>query len=168
MAARSRCQIVSAGVLLALVSAVFLAFVPRLPNGDASPGFGISGSSGRVTGGSRRRLRIFAVTQITASFLLLAGAGVLVKTLLELEKTQAPFDTAHVLAVNLPVMTDGRTPEQVKDFYRNVQRNLSTLPGVEHVSCGFSVPWRESCGLRTIISRLAPCLPRSAAVVSPL
>ena len=132
------------GVALALVSAVFLAYVPRLPNGDSSTGPGISGSSLRVTGGSRRRLRIFAVTQITASFLLLAGAGALVKTLLELEKTQAPFDTAHVLAVNLPVMTDGRTPEQVKDFYRNVQRNLSTLPGVERVSYGFSVPWRDS------------------------
>ncbi len=132
------------GVALALVSAVFLAFVPRLPNGDTSTGFGISGSSLRVTGGSRRRLRIFAVTQITASFLLLAGAGALVKTLLELEKTQAPFDTAHVLAVNLPVMTDGRTPEQVKDFYRNLQRNLSTLPGVERVSYGFSVPWRDT------------------------
>ena len=132
------------GVALALVSAVFLAFVPRLPSGDTSTGFGISGSSLRLTGGSRRRLRIFAVTQITASFLLLAGAGALVKTLLELEKTQAPFDTAHVLAVNLPVMTDGRTPEQVKDFYRNVQRNLSTLPGVERVSYGFSVPWRDT------------------------
>jgi len=132
------------GVALALVSAVFLAYVPRLPNGDASTGFGISSSNGRVTGGSRRRLRIFAVTQITASFLLLAGAGALVKTLLELERTQAPFDTAHVLAVNLPVMTDGRTPEQVKDFYRNAQRNLSTLPGVEHVSYGFSVPWRDT------------------------
>jgi putative ABC transport system permease protein len=132
------------GVALALVSAVFLAFVPRLPTGGASPGFGISGSSVRVTGGSKRRLRIFAVTQITASFLLLAGAGALVKTLLELEKTQAPFDTAHVLAVNLPVMTDGRTPEQVKDFYRNVQRNITTLPGVERVSTGFSVPWRDA------------------------
>jgi len=132
------------GVALALVSAVFLAYVPRLPNGDSSTGPGISGSSLRVTGGSRRRLRIFAVTQITASFLLLAGAGALVKTLLELEKTQAPFDTAHVLAVNLPVMTDGRTPEQVKDFYRNVQRDLSTLPGVERVSYGFSVPWRDT------------------------
>ena len=132
------------GVALALVSAVFLAFVPRLPTGDASRGFSISSSSVRVTGGSKRRLRIFAVTQITASFLLLAGAGALVKTLLELEKSQAPFDTAHVLAVNLPVMTDGRTPEQVRDFYRNVQRNIATLPGIERVSTGFSVPWRDA------------------------
>jgi putative ABC transport system permease protein len=132
------------GVALALVSAIFLAYVPRLPSPDASRGFGTSGSSFRITGGSRQRLRIFAVTQITASFLLLAGAGVLVKTLLELEKTQAPFDTAHVLAVNLPVMTDGRTPEQVKEFYRNARRIITALPGVEHASTGFSVPWRDA------------------------
>ena len=132
------------GVALALVSSVFLAFVPRLPTGDTSRGFGISSGSVRFTSGSKRRLRLFAVTQITASFLLLAGAGALVKTLLELEKTQAPFDTAHVLAVNLPVMTDGRTPEQVRDFYRNVQRNIATLPGIERASTGFSVPWRDA------------------------
>jgi putative ABC transport system permease protein len=131
------------GVSLALIAAVFLAFVPRLPSADASRGFGLTSSGVRVTGGSSQRLRIFAVTQITASFLLLAGAGALIRTLWVLEKTQPPFDTAHVLAVNLPVMSYGRTPEQVRDFYRDVQRRISTLPGVEHVSSGFSVPWRD-------------------------
>lgn len=131
------------GVALALVAAVFLAFVPRLPSPDASRGLGLSSSGVRVTGGSKRRLRIFAITQITASFLLLAGAGALLKTLLVLEKTQPPFETAHVLAVNLPVMNYGRTPEQVRDFYREVQRRISTLPGVEHAASGFSVPWRD-------------------------
>jgi putative ABC transport system permease protein len=60
------------GVALAMVAAVFLAFVPRLPAPDTSAGFSLS-SSVRVSGGSSRRLGIFAVTQITASFLLLAG-----------------------------------------------------------------------------------------------
>ena len=53
-----------------------------------------------------------------------------VTTLLALEKTRPPFETAHVLAVNLPVMTYGKTPEQVRDFYREVQRRISALPGV--------------------------------------
>jgi predicted permease len=135
------------GIALALTAAVFLAFVPRLPSLDASRGFGLTGTGVRVAGGSSRRLRIFAVTQITASFLLLAGAGALMKTLLTLEKTQPPFDTANVLAVNLPVMSYGRTPEQVRDFYRDVQRRVSTLPGVEHASSGFSVPWRDGQAL---------------------
>jgi len=134
------------GVVLALLAAVFLAFVPRLPSPDTSAGFSLS-SSVRVSGGSSRRLGIFAVTQITASFLLLAGAGALVKTLLVLEKTQPPFETAHVLAVNLPVMAEGKTPQQVQDFYREVQRRVSTLPGVQHVSSGFGVPWRDGRAL---------------------
>src|SRR5882724_152472 len=134
------------GVVLALLAAVFLAFVPRLPSPDTSAGFSLS-SSVRVSGGSSRRLGIFAVTQITASFLLLAGAGALVKTLLVLEKTQPPFETAHVLAVNLPVMAEGKTPDQVRDFYREVSRRVSALPGVEHVSSGFGVPWRDGRAL---------------------
>ncbi|HWX54054.1 MAG TPA: ADOP family duplicated permease [Verrucomicrobiae bacterium] len=135
------------GVALALVAAVFLAFVPRLPSADSSRGLGLSSSGARVSRGSGRRLRIFAVTQITASFLLLAGAGALLRTLLVLEKTQPPFETAHVLAVNLPVMSYGKTPEQVREFYRDVQGRVSTLPGVEHVSSGFSVPWRDGRAL---------------------
>jgi predicted permease len=132
------------GTALALIAAVFLAFVPRLPSADSSQGLGLTSSGARIAGGSSRRLSLFAVTQITASFLLLAGAGALIKTLLVLERTQPPFDTAHVLAVNLPVMSYGRSPEQVRQFYRDVQRKVSTLPGVEHVSAGFGVPWRDA------------------------
>jgi putative ABC transport system permease protein len=135
------------GIALALIAAVALAFVPRLPSSDASGSLGLTSGGTRVTGGSSRRLRIFAVTQITASFLLLAGAGALMRTLLVLEKTQSPFDTAKVLAVNLPVMSYGRTPEQVNDFYRDVLNRVSTLPGVEHVASGFSVPWRDAQAL---------------------
>jgi len=132
------------GVGLALIAAIFLAFVPRLPSADASKGLGLSSSGSRISSGSSLRLRIFAVTQIAASFLLLAGAGALLRTLLVLQKTQPPFETAHVLAVNLPVMSYGRTPEQVREFYREAQRRISALPGVQHVSTGFSVPWRDS------------------------
>lgn len=135
------------GVALALIAAVFLAFVPRLPSTDVARGLGLSSSGVRVTGGSARRLRVFAVVQITASFLLLAGAGALLKTLLVLERTQPQFDTAHVLAVNLPVMSYGRTPEEVRNFYRDVQRRISTLPGVQHVASGFAVPWRDGRAL---------------------
>jgi predicted permease len=135
------------GIALALIAAVFLAFVPRLPAADASRGLGLSSGGVRTTSGSSRRLRIFAVTQIAASFLLLAGAGALMRTLYVLEQSRPPFDTTHVLAVNLPVMSEGRTPEQVNDFYRDVQRRVSALPGVERAASGFSVPWRDGRSL---------------------
>jgi putative ABC transport system permease protein len=134
------------GVALALAAAVFLAYVPRLPSPNGTQG-GLSARGVRAAGGSSRRLRVFAVTQITASFLLLAGACVLMKTLFVLEQTRPPFDSANVLAVNLPVMSYGKTPEQVSEFYREVLRRVGALPGVEHVSSGFSAPWRDDQGL---------------------
>jgi putative ABC transport system permease protein len=134
------------GIALALAAAVFLALIPRLPSPNGAQG-GLAARGARGVGGSSRRLRVFAVTQITASFLLLAGACVLMKTLFVLEQTRPPFDSAKVLAVNLPVMSYGKTPQQVTDFYRDVQRRVASLPGVEQVSSGFSAPWRDDQGL---------------------
>jgi putative ABC transport system permease protein len=134
------------GIGLALAAAVFLAYVPRLPSPNGTQG-GLSARGVRASGGSSRRLRIFAVTQITASFLLLAGACVLMKTLFMLEQTRPPFDSANVLAINLPVMSYGKTPLQVSEFYRDVRQRIAALPTVEHVSSGFSVPWRDEQGL---------------------
>ncbi len=132
------------GITLALLAAVALAFIPRLPSANASRSFSLASGGTRVAGGSNRRLRLFAITQICASFLLLAGAGALTKTLYDLEKMQSPFDTASVLAINLPTMSYGKTPDQVKDFYENVRRQIAALPGVEHVASAFSVPWRDA------------------------
>jgi predicted permease len=135
------------GIALALVAAVFLALIPRLPSGNAPLAAGLTRAGPRITGSSNRRLRIFAVMQITASFLLLTGATVLMKTLYALEQTRPPFNTARVLAVNLPVMSYGRTQQQVQNFYHDVQRRVAALPGVAHASTGFSVPWRDEQGL---------------------
>lgn len=135
------------GIALALVAAVFLAFIPRLPSTDTLHGASLATTGTRAVSGSSRRLRIFAIMQIAASFLLLAGAGVLMRTLYVLEQMKPPFDTARVLALNLPVVSYGRTDEQVRGFYRDVQRRVGELPGVERVSQGFSVPWRDEQAL---------------------
>ena len=74
------------GVGLAVAAAVLLAFVPRLPSADAPNGLGLSSGSVRITSGTNRRLRLFAVTQIAASFVLLAGAGMLLTTLIALQR----------------------------------------------------------------------------------
>lgn len=132
------------GVGLAVVAAVLLAFVPRLPTGDSSRGFGISSGSFRITGNAGRKQRLFAVTQIAASFLLLAGASALVKTLLAVEAAQTGLDTRHVLVMNVPVMDYGRTQDQVVDFYRNAMQRITSLPGVDGVAVGTIAPWRDA------------------------
>jgi predicted permease len=76
--------------------------------------------------------------------MLLAGAGVLLKTLLSLQSAQTGFDTHRVLAMNVPVMSYGRTPEQVVTFYKEAVRRVKALPGVDSVALGAAVPWRDA------------------------
>ncbi len=128
---------------LALAAAVLLAFVPRLPSGDGPNGISLSNGSVRVTGGGTRRLRAFAVTQIAASFVLLAGAAMLLTTLLALQAVQTGIDTRRVLAINVPVLSYGRTEGQVVDFYKEAMRKVHELPGVDGVALGMLTPWRE-------------------------
>jgi len=132
------------GALLAVIAAVLLAFVPRLPSAGTSQGLSLSNGSLRITGGTNRRLRVFAVTQIAASFMLLAGATMLLKTLLALQSAQTGLDTRHVLAVNVPAISYGKTPDQVTAFYKESMRRITELPGVDRVAFGIVVPWRDA------------------------
>jgi predicted permease len=132
------------GVGLALAAAVLLAFVPRLPTADGPTGFGLSNGTVRITSGTNRRLRLFAVTQIAASFVLLAGAGMLLTTLIALQTAPTGFDMRNVLALDVPVMSFGRTPDQVIGFYKEAMRRISEVPGVDRVAVGTAVPWRDA------------------------
>lgn len=131
------------GAALAVVAAVILAFVPRLPSGDGSNGLSLASGSVRISSSTSRRQRIFAVTQIAASFILLAGASMLITTLIALQRTQTGLDTQHVLAINVPPMYYGKTPQQVLDFYKESMRRVDSLPGVSKTAFGNVVPWRD-------------------------
>jgi predicted permease len=132
------------GVSLALAAAVLLAFVPRLPSAEAANGLGLSSGNLRITSGTNRRLRLFAVIQIAASFVLLAGAGMLLTTLLALQRTQTGFDTRNVLALNVPVVSYDRKPHELARMYKEALRRISELPGVDRVAVGTIVPWRDA------------------------
>jgi len=134
------------GVVLAIAAAVLLAFVPKLPSSDAAHGFGLSTGTTRTTPGTNRRLRVFAVTQIAASFVLLAGAGMLLTALIALQSVATGFDMHNVLALEVPIVTEGRKPEQITAFYKEAMRQIGELPGVDRVAIGTAVPWRDAGG----------------------
>jgi predicted permease len=129
-------------VPLTIVAAVILAFAPRLPD-DASGSLHLSPGSVRIAA-SKRRQRIFVITQIGASFILLAGASVALTTLLALQRTETGIDSRHVLAINVPAVFSGKTKQQVVDFYKEVIRRIDALPGVNNTAWGMVTPWRDA------------------------
>ena len=132
------------GAGLAIIAAVLLAYVPRLPSANVSQSPGLASGSVRITGSTNRRLRAFAVVQIAASFMLLAGASMLLKTLIAMQAAQTGMDTRQVLAINVPVMNYHKTPQQVVDFYKETIRRVDALPGVTKTAYGMSAPWRDA------------------------
>lgn len=145
---------VDAGVLglgagLALVAAVLLAYIPRLPSSDRSGGLGLSGGSVRITPGTNRRLRIFATTQIACTFVLLAGAGMLIATLTAMQTLNTGYDLRQVLAIDLPgILAPGLQDKSRDSVLQEVVRRIRELPGVESVALGGSVPWRDRSSTR--------------------
>ncbi len=142
------------GVGLALVAAVVLAYVPPLPSPSGSAVASAwprrlrrgHREGGRLAPGTNRRLRAFAVTQIALSFVLLAGAGVLLSALVALQSANTGYHLQRVLAVDvpLPIDTAGTT---TLDFFGQAIDRIGVLPGVQRVSVGNFVPWRDTTTL---------------------
>jgi putative ABC transport system permease protein len=133
------------GAGLALAAAVLLAFVPRLPSPHAPAGLGLASGSIRITPGTNRRLRAFATTQIACSFVLLAGAGMLLATLVSMQQAQTGYDTRQVLVFDIPTsaVAVGLGDAKLLDFYAEATRRVGQLPGVEMAAIGSFVPWRD-------------------------
>jgi predicted permease len=134
------------GAGLAMAAAVLLAYVPRLPSPHAPAGLGLASGSVRITPGTNRRLRIFATTQIAFSFVLLAGAGMLLATLAALQAANTGYDMKRVLVFDIPTSATGVGvgDVQVASFYSDATRRIAQLPGVDGVSVGSFVPWRDA------------------------
>jgi predicted permease len=135
------------GVSLAIAAAVLLAFVPRLPSPHAPTGLGLTSGSVRLTPGTNRRLRLFAMTQIAFSFVLLAGAATLLAALVALQTANTGYNMRQVLAFDLPTSSIGVRDAREMEFYEEVTRRIDQLPGVEGVALGSNVPWRDADSL---------------------
>ena len=98
--------------------------------------------TGRTTpGGSRGSSRLFAGKtlvglQVALSLVLLIGAGLFTRSLLNLRAQALGFRPDHLLIFQLDATTAGYEDTRLADFYERVLDRVSAMPGVE--SAGFS------------------------------
>jgi len=133
-------------LLLALVVALSLSFVPRV--GDESAlGAGLSAGTTRTTGDTRRRRlqQALVVTQVAVSLVLLTGAGLLVRSMQRLAQVDPGLDPENVLTMEVPVdFTQLSELQAAVSQYERMQAELSTLPGVQVVGVGSTMPLRTA------------------------
>jgi putative ABC transport system permease protein len=153
------------GTGLAVTAAVVLAYVPRLPSPHAPSRSGSASAGLRITPGTNRRLRAFAVAQVALSFVLVTAAGMLVAALVALHSARAGFDTRQVLALDVPLPLEAGT--KAIDFFQEAMRRIGSLPDVRSVAVGSFVPWRDAASLLTRFPFTVEGYDRSAGEEDP-
>ena len=131
--------IVAAGAL-AVGLVVAVGVLPAL----RSPSLLSSLRSGAGAGAQpvRRRLRAaLVVGQIALALVLLAGTGLLLRSLDRLQRVPTGFDEERLLVLPItPPSSRYETPERALQLYREVARAVSTVPGVQSVALTNHVP----------------------------
>jgi putative ABC transport system permease protein len=99
------------------------------------------GARGTI-GGMRKRLRsALVVAEVALAFVLLAGAGLLIRSFFRMQQADMGFDSANVLTAQLP-LSDKRFPDPVRlnQHVRQILANLQALPGVRDVAFASALP----------------------------
>src|SRR5205807_740628 len=127
----------------AVFSTLVFALIPALqltrPNVNESLQ---SGSRGAVGPESHYLRRLLIITQVALSVLLLAGAGLLIKTFANLRATKPGFDPANAVVADL-ILPKAKypDPEKQRQFFEQVLPKLAALPGVEAAGAAFPMPF---------------------------
>jgi len=129
-----RVLVLSTGVCL--MSAVFFGLVPAMQSSKIDLVSALKAESGGVVGGSRRAvLRAgLIVVQVSLSFALLVGAGLLLKSLRAIQNTSPGFTTHGVLTTSVDLTAAGYDTERARNFQDALADRLQSLGGVQSVA----------------------------------
>jgi putative ABC transport system permease protein len=149
-------------LLVAVALALLLSFLASLPR-EGRFAERIAAGVRRLTGDTRKQRlqRGLVVAQVAVSVVLLAGAGLLTRTMVQLSQVNTGLKSEEVLTVQVPLLqmsnvaATGTDPREVfkavmqsdaaaKVRYDQIRREIVGLPGVLEVGVGSSTPLKAS------------------------
>ena len=95
---------------------------------------------GSKAGHAPRVRQALVVAQVAMTVVLLCGAGVLVRTLIALNRAPMGFDAHDVLTMRLAISPARYPDKRPRDFYRDALTRLRALPGIESAAVAASLP----------------------------
>jgi putative ABC transport system permease protein len=132
-------------MVLSIVCAVAFGLAPGLVSSreDWSGAMKEGGRGGTESRARRRGRSVLVVAEMALSFILLIGAGLLVRSFLALESVQAGFRAApeRVLTMRLaPAKSGPANPKKIAEFYQEVLTRVRSLPGVDAAALSTALP----------------------------
>jgi putative ABC transport system permease protein len=134
-------RVLAYAVTVALVTGLLVGLVPavRVSGTDLDRTLRQSRHGSPGTHGHRIR-GVLVVAQIAFCFVLLAAAGLFVRSLFEAERADLGFRAESVLNVHMDVGQLGYTQAQGRAFFEQIDRRVRTIPGVQDTSFAFTIP----------------------------
>lgn len=140
-------EVLVAALALALCTGVVVGLAPALivARRDLRAGLGGAGRQS-VPSHSRRWVRSsLVVCEVTLAFVLLAGAGVLVRSFWLTLQVDPGFDSRNLVVFTvLPGPDSWDTPGELDDYYERLREKLAALPGVDGSAILHAVPVADS------------------------
>jgi predicted permease len=132
-------------LLLSLIVAVILSYAPKLAKEGSLAAWVAAGVNRMSAGVKRQRLqRGLVVAQIAVSVILLTGAGLLTRTMLQLSDVKTGLDTEQVLTMEVPFDFEAKKDEDAKALFERMQLEVAAIPGVREVGIGSTMPLRAT------------------------
>jgi putative ABC transport system permease protein len=132
---------------LAIASTLVFGLIPALQSSRSNLNESLQqGSKGSTGGLHGTRVRAFlVVSQVSLSLLLLAGAGLLIKSFFNLRASNPGFDSSGVLVLDQIVpRLKYPEPDQQRRFYDQLLPRLAAIPGVEIVGGANPLPFSDN------------------------
>jgi putative ABC transport system permease protein len=124
-----------AGVLAALFAGAFPALRAfRLDPMEVLKNAGPKGTAGL---GERRLLRGVTIVQTALTLALLVGAGLLIRTMINIAKVPSGYNTSRILTMSV---TEVRSYSEWANFHRHALERVSAIPGVQYAAFAWGVP----------------------------
>jgi putative ABC transport system permease protein len=135
-------RLVVAAAVLAVVLVVLLGVLPVVWRASSDLGTALREGRGAGTAPARRRVRAgLVVTEFAIALVLLVGSGLLVRSLLRLQRVDPGFDVPHLLAAPLaPPSPRYDDPARALALYRAAVEAVAAQPGVQAVALTSHVP----------------------------
>jgi predicted permease len=99
------------------------------------------GGRGASSGGRHKVRGALVVTEVALAFVLLTGAGLLIRSFFQMQQVDTGFDSTNVLTAGLPI-PEKRFPDpaQLNAYLRQVVGNVEALPGVRDAALTSALP----------------------------
>lgn len=124
-----------------------------------------SGRHGAESGGRNRVGSLLIVSEIALSFVLLAGAGLLIKSFINLRQINPGFNADNLLVMRLVLLFPKyKEAEPRIQAYQQIMDSVKAVPGVQSAGAVLSLPMRgDTFGLgRSVIREGRPMVPEEA------